>query len=147
MILIYIRRNIKTISHKLKILTNPPVRLFRACQSQFPSQACRLLLCLACLQHQELEHQGGGLKYSIQLGLPTSPHANMTRNMETSIMSSSKNLLITPWPCWGLLTAAATGLSAIFFLTVSEIIHYCQPAATNVTQMSQLVNFTTNSLT
>ena len=46
--------------------------------------------------------------------LLTSPQANMTRNMETSIMSSSKNLLITPCPCCGLLTAAATGLSAIF---------------------------------
>ena len=43
----------------------------------------------------------------------TSPQAKMTRTMETSIMSSSKNLLTTPWPCWAVPTAAVTGLSAI----------------------------------
>ena len=32
---------------------NPPVCLFRACQPQLPSQACRLLLCLARL-HQHV---------------------------------------------------------------------------------------------
>ena len=43
----------------------------------------------------------------------TSPQAKMTRTMETSIMSSSKNLLTNPWPCWVGPTAAVTGLSAI----------------------------------
>ena len=43
----------------------------------------------------------------------TSPQAKMTRTMETSIMSSSKNLLTNPWPCWAVPTAAVTGLSAI----------------------------------